>query len=275
MVFSFDSVSGASAICVHDPCCSCGRPDQAGEIRPPNRRDLPVDEWRRSTRGAQTRTLQRVPVRRFPGVGKHRKAHENNGFEIAFEGFPASRRPKPSAAETQLVPNRRGNRHLSVMLAQPLHDAGRRPHDSGWSPAGLGAGALLRSRPGNVRNARRFGRSAAFRSSTQLLYFRRSRSRAIVSGATRNKETAMPQVNFRVSSERLAFIDRAAAIRGVSRTEFVLRSSEAAAIEILNERPVIALDDEAWDDFIAALDAPVEIDPAVKARYARRPQWDR
>ena len=85
----------------------------------------------------------------------------------------------------------------------------------------------------------------------------------------------MPQVNFRTSSERLAVIDRAAAIRGVSRTEFVLRSSEAAAIEILNERPVIALDDEAWDDFVAALDAPVELDPAVKARYARTPQWVR
>ena len=85
----------------------------------------------------------------------------------------------------------------------------------------------------------------------------------------------MPQVNLRTSSERLAVIDRAAAIRGVSRTEFVLRSSEAAAIEILNERPVIALDDGAWDDFVAALDAPVVIDPAVKARYARRPQWDR
>ena len=55
----------------------------------------------------------------------------------------------------------------------------------------------------------------------------------------------------------------------------MLRSSEAAAIEILNERPVIALDDEAWDDFVAALDAPVELDPAVKARYARTPQWDR
>ena len=85
----------------------------------------------------------------------------------------------------------------------------------------------------------------------------------------------MAQVNFRMSSERLAFIDRAAAIRGVTRTEFVLRSSEAAAIETLNERPVIALDDETWDDFIAALDAPVEPDPVVKARYARRPQWDR
>ena len=85
----------------------------------------------------------------------------------------------------------------------------------------------------------------------------------------------MPQVNFRTSSARLAVIDRAAAIRGVSRTEFMLRSSEAAAIKVLNERPLVALDDEAWDDFVAALDAPVEIDPAVKARYARRPQWDR
>ena len=93
--------------------------------------------------------------------------------------------------------------------------------------------------------------------------------------ATQGKENVVPQVNFRASSERLAVIDRAAAIRGVSRTEFVLSSSETAAIEILNERPVISLDDKAWDDFIAALDAPVEIDPAVKARYARAPQWVR
>ena len=85
----------------------------------------------------------------------------------------------------------------------------------------------------------------------------------------------MPQINLRVSSERLAIVDRAATIRGVSRTEFMLQSSEAAAIEILNEQPVITLDDGAWDDFIAVLDAPVELDPAVKERYARRPQWDR
>ena len=85
----------------------------------------------------------------------------------------------------------------------------------------------------------------------------------------------MAQVNFRMSEERLAFIDRAAAIRGVTRTEFVLRSSEAAAIETLNERPIITLDDESWDAFVAALDAPVELDPAVKERYSRRPQWDR
>ncbi|MCY3755689.1 MAG: DUF1778 domain-containing protein [Alphaproteobacteria bacterium] len=85
----------------------------------------------------------------------------------------------------------------------------------------------------------------------------------------------MAQVNFRMSDERLAVIDRAAAVRGVTRTEFVLGASEAAAIETLNERPAIILDEEAWDAFTAALDAPVEPDPAVKDRFAQRPQWDR
>ncbi|MDE0392060.1 MAG: DUF1778 domain-containing protein [Rhodospirillales bacterium] len=84
----------------------------------------------------------------------------------------------------------------------------------------------------------------------------------------------MPQVNFRLSEERLALIDRAAAARGVTRTEFVLRSSEAAAIEALSERPVITLDDEAYDAFIAMLDAPVKPNPDLKALFARRLPWD-
>ena len=85
----------------------------------------------------------------------------------------------------------------------------------------------------------------------------------------------MPRVSIRTSSQRLAVIDCAAAIRGVSRTEFMLRSSEAAAIEILNTRPVIAIDDGAWDEFVTALDAPVELNPDVPARHARKPQRHR
>ena len=85
----------------------------------------------------------------------------------------------------------------------------------------------------------------------------------------------MGQVNFRMTDERLALIDRAAAIRGVTRTEFVLRSSEAAAIETLNERPVITLDDEAYDAFVAALDAPVQPNDRLKKRFARQPLWER
>ena len=85
----------------------------------------------------------------------------------------------------------------------------------------------------------------------------------------------MGQVNFRMTDERLALIDRAAAIRGVTRTEFVLRSSEAAAVETLNERPIIALDDEAYDAFVAALDAPVQPNAHLKERFARQPLWER
>ena len=88
-------------------------------------------------------------------------------------------------------------------------------------------------------------------------------------------EGGMAQVNFRVTDERLAFIDRAATIRGVTRTEFVLRASEAAAIEALNEHPVIVLDEETYDAFVAALDAPVEPDARLKERFSRRPLWDR
>ncbi len=85
----------------------------------------------------------------------------------------------------------------------------------------------------------------------------------------------MGQMNLRVKDERLELIDRAAEIRGVTRTEFVLRASEAAAIEALNERPVIALDDEAYDAFLAVLDAPAESDERLRERLKRRPLWER
>ena len=85
----------------------------------------------------------------------------------------------------------------------------------------------------------------------------------------------MAQVNFRVKDERLALIDRAAAIRGVTRTEFVLRASEDAALEALIERPVIVLDDEAYDDFLAALDAPERPSDRLREQAARQPPWER
>ena len=85
----------------------------------------------------------------------------------------------------------------------------------------------------------------------------------------------MAQMNIRTSEERLQLYDRAAAVRGVSRSEFVHGASDAAAIEVLNERPVIALDDDAWQAFAAALNAPVDPDPALKERFARSPQWAR
>ena len=85
----------------------------------------------------------------------------------------------------------------------------------------------------------------------------------------------MVQVIFRMKEERLALIDRAAAIQGITRAEFVLRSSEVAAIETLNEHPHFVLDDKVYDAFIAALDAPVESNVRLRERFARQPLWER
>ena len=79
------------------------------------------------------------------------------------------------------------------------------------------------------------------------------------------------KVNCRATNERPTFIDRAASIRGVTRMEFVHRSSEAAAT--LNERP--ALDDETYDAFVIALDGPVKPGPNLKERFACSPLRER
>jgi len=47
------------------------------------------------------------------------------------------------------------------------------------------------------------------------------------------------------AAARREVIDRAAVMRGVSHPEFVPRSGEAVGIVVLNERLLIALDDEA------------------------------
>ena len=59
--------------------------------------------------------------------------------------------------------------------------------------------------------------------------------------------------------------------RTASSTIAEIEKCEAAAIETLNERPVIPLDDEDY----AVLDAPVEPDDRLKKRWARRPLWER
>jgi len=57
-------------------------------------------------------------------------------------------------------------------------------------------------------------------------------------------------------------------------SEFMLQSSEVAALETLSKSSVIALEDEAYDAFIAALDAPVEVNARLKELVARPPQWE-
>ena len=85
----------------------------------------------------------------------------------------------------------------------------------------------------------------------------------------------MERMTITSTPERLALIDRAAAVCGVSRTDFMLQASEAAALETLSESPVIVLDDEAYDALTDALDAPVQPNARLRRQAAHRPLWER
>ncbi|MDE0154613.1 MAG: DUF1778 domain-containing protein [Gammaproteobacteria bacterium] len=57
-------------------------------------------------------------------------------------------------------------------------------------------------------------------------------------------------------------------------SEFMLQSSEVAAIKPLTKSSVIVLEDEAYDAFIAALNAPVEANARLKELMVRLPLWE-
>lgn len=65
-------------------------------------------------------------------------------------------------------------------------------------------------------------------------------------------------------------LQRAAAAAQRSVTDFVLESALASAAETLADRRSFRLDDEQWDAFVAALDAPPQLHPRL-ARLLQDP----
>ncbi|MBT9288259.1 type II toxin-antitoxin system TacA family antitoxin [Prosthecodimorpha staleyi] len=81
-------------------------------------------------------------------------------------------------------------------------------------------------------------------------------------------------VSMRFRDEDLDIIDRGAALSGLSRTEFMRRAAlHEAQIAILNETAV-RLSPEAYQQFVAAIDAPVTAVPAkMRERLSRKTPW--
>ena len=63
-------------------------------------------------------------------------------------------------------------------------------------------------------------------------------------------------ISLRVPAERLSVIDRGASVFGLNRTEFLINCGYEAAVAAMSERPIIQMDDELYDAFISALEAP-------------------
>lgn len=93
--------------------------------------------------------------------------------------------------------------------------------------------------------------------------------------APRARPPARTTLNIRVQPGEREVIDRAAAMLGKTRTDFILEASRRAAEEALLDRALMTVDAATFAEFVRRLDAP----PAPNARLRRTMRtpapWDK
>jgi uncharacterized protein (DUF1778 family) len=81
-------------------------------------------------------------------------------------------------------------------------------------------------------------------------------------------------LSMRLPEADIATIDRAADLRGRSRTDFVREAAVRAAEDVLLERALIAMSPKGFNAFMAAIAAPAQEVPGLVAVLARTSPWD-
>ena len=82
-------------------------------------------------------------------------------------------------------------------------------------------------------------------------------------------------LSLRISEQDKSLIDRAAAVAGQDRTEFMVSSARKAASDALLDQRLFVLNDKQWAEFSAALDAPPAPNDRLKAMLNRRASWEK
>ena len=80
-------------------------------------------------------------------------------------------------------------------------------------------------------------------------------------------------INLRIESHTRQLIDDAAAVLGKTRTEFMIDSARALAIDVLLDQRLFELDSSRYDVFLHALDNPPPPGPKLRALLRRVPAW--
>jgi uncharacterized protein (DUF1778 family) len=88
-------------------------------------------------------------------------------------------------------------------------------------------------------------------------------------------ESRSERVDLRMTPSAKRTLQRAASAMNKTLTEFLLDSGMHAAHETLADRRTFVLDDQRWDAFLAALDAPPADNPQLRALLRRKPAWEK
>jgi uncharacterized protein (DUF1778 family) len=78
----------------------------------------------------------------------------------------------------------------------------------------------------------------------------------------------------RLPESDLALIDRAASLRGRSRTDFVREAAVRAAEEIILDAALIRMSPAGFDAFLEAVSAPAQAVPAMVEVLKRKAPWE-
>jgi uncharacterized protein (DUF1778 family) len=82
-------------------------------------------------------------------------------------------------------------------------------------------------------------------------------------------------LSMRLPEGDIAIIDRAADLRGRSRTDFVREAAVRAAEEVLMESTLVRMSTEGFESFIQAVSAPAAPVPEMVASLRRRAPWEK
>jgi len=89
-----------------------------------------------------------------------------------------------------------------------------------------------------------------------------------------NAERKEHPISMRLPEADVAMIDRAAGLRGRSRTDFVREAAVRAAEEVLMENRLIRMSPEGFAEFMAALSGPAIPVPEMVESIKRPAPWE-
>lgn len=88
-------------------------------------------------------------------------------------------------------------------------------------------------------------------------------------------ETADAHIHLRAKASERDLIDRAAKMKGVSRTQYILAAALEKAAEDLGAEVTLILSDEQYDRFAEMLDNPPEPNAALKRLLSMPAPWEK
>jgi uncharacterized protein (DUF1778 family) len=84
-------------------------------------------------------------------------------------------------------------------------------------------------------------------------------------------ETRAKPINLRIREDVRILIDRAAKIRGKTRSDFMIDAAYRAAEDTLLDQTLVKVDEESYRHFLAVLDQPPSGEGFARLMNARKP----